>query len=103
MRGSRGRGRPKGPRWVAGTPSIDVFKPRGTPLSELESVHLSVNELEALRLVDLMELDQEGAATRMGVSRKTLWSDLKSGRRKVVDALTTGKMIVIESVHPRSL
>ena len=31
----------------------------------------------------------------MGTSRKTLWRDLKSGRRKIVDALINGKAIEI--------
>lgn len=52
-------------------------------------------ELEALRLVDLLGLSQEEAAANMGVSRKTLWRDLTSARRKLVEALINGWAIQI--------
>ncbi len=52
-------------------------------------------ELEAIRLVDLLGHDQESAAMFMGVSRKTLWRDLHDGRRKIADALVNGKRIII--------
>jgi Predicted DNA-binding proteins len=46
-------------------------------------VYLSFEELETLRLVDLEGMEQAQAAFCMGVSRKTLWNDLKSARKKV--------------------
>ena len=57
---------------------------------------LSFEELEALRLVDLDGLDQGEAAALMGISRRTLWTDLKDARRKVALALTNGWAIRIE-------
>jgi predicted DNA-binding protein (UPF0251 family) len=59
-------------------------------------VVLTFEELEALRLVDLDGLEQGEAAALMGVSRRTLWNDLKSARRKVALALTNGWAIRIE-------
>ncbi len=59
-------------------------------------VRLRVEEVETLRLVDLLNLTQEEAAAEMGVSRKTFWNDLKSARKKVAEALTQGKRIKIE-------
>lgn len=56
---------------------------------------LSVEEVEALRLVDLLALPHEQAAAMMGVSRKTLWRDLTSARRKLVEALINGWAIQI--------
>jgi predicted DNA-binding protein (UPF0251 family) len=41
-------------------------------------------------------MQQEEAAYTMGVSRKTLWNDLKSARRKVAEALVNGWAIRIE-------
>jgi len=76
-----------------------MFKPRGVPAKELEYVVLKVSEIEAMRLVDLEGLTQEEAAERIGISRKTLWMDLKRGRKKVVDALVNGKVIVIEEAN----
>jgi len=89
------RGRPKSPRRVECSPEVLYFKPRGVPLSELETVALAVEELEALRLVDLEGLLQEEAAFRMGISRRAFWDDLQSAREKVALALTTGKAIEI--------
>jgi hypothetical protein len=91
-----GRGRPRCLRNVSEVPEVDYFKPRGIPLSELETVNLTVEELEAIRLVDFMGLEHEEAAEKMNVSRKPLWTDLKSGRKKVADALINGKAIEIK-------
>ena len=90
------RGRPKCPRRVEQTPDITYFKPRGVPLSDLEVVSLTVEELEALRLVDIEGLRQEDAAVRVGVSRRAFWEDLKAARMKVALALSTGKAIEIK-------
>ena len=89
------RGRPKCPRRVEHTPEVIYFKPRGVPLCELEVVALAVEELEALRLVDIEGLTQEDAAYQMGISRRSFWEDLQSARKKVAVALTTGKAIEI--------
>jgi predicted DNA-binding protein (UPF0251 family) len=55
-----------------------------------------MEELEALRLVDLEDLTQEEAALQMGVSRKTLWNDLQRARKKTVNALVKGYSIRIQ-------
>lgn len=75
---------------------MNRFGPWGPPGRETRSITLSIEELEAIRLVDLEGLKQEEAAGEMGVSRRTLWNDLKSGRKKVATALTNGWVIVIE-------
>ncbi|MHC1756584.1 MAG: DUF134 domain-containing protein [Methanosarcina sp.] len=90
------RGRPKCPRRVEQTPDVTYFKPRGVPLSDLEVVSLTVEELEALRLVDIEGLRQEDAASRVGISRRAFWEDLKAARTKVALALSTGKAIEIK-------
>jgi len=92
----RQRGRPRCLRKVSEVPEVNYFKPRGIPLTELEVVCLKVEEIEALHLVDFMGLMQEEAAQKMGISRKTLWVDLKSARKKVADALINGKAIEIK-------
>jgi predicted DNA-binding protein (UPF0251 family) len=92
----RCRGRPKCPRRVEQTPEVTYFKPRGVPLPELEVVSLTIEELEALRLVDLENLQQEDAASKVGISRRAFWEDLKSARMKVAMALSEGKAIEIK-------
>lgn len=57
---------------------------------------MSLEELEALRLVDLLDLDQEEAAFYMGISRKALWNDLMNARKKVAACLVYGMGLKID-------
>jgi hypothetical protein len=82
-------------RRVSCLPKATYYKPREIPLCDLEIINLSIEELEAIRLCDLLQVDQNGAAEKMGVSRKTFWNDLQKARQKVVDALVNGKAIEI--------
>ena len=93
----RGRGRGRGPRWVEKIPSTTYFGPHGMASSPMAPVVLTYAEVEAIRLVDLEGLSQEEASARMGISRRTFWSDLRSARVKVATALVNGRPIRIES------
>lgn len=62
----------------------------------LEEVQISVDELEALRLKDLEDLEQEEAAQKMGVSRQTFQRILEAAHRKVAESLVRGKALSIE-------
>ena len=73
-----------------------AFKPTGMPMSEVERISLSRDELEALKLCDLDDLTQEEAGARMGVSRGTVQRILSVARKKVATALTQGRAIVFE-------
>lgn len=73
-----------------------AFKPTGMPMSEVERISLSRDELEALKLCDLDDLTQEEAGTRMGVSRGTVQRMLSVARKKVATALAQGRAIVFE-------
>ncbi|HUV39995.1 MAG TPA: DUF134 domain-containing protein [Planctomycetota bacterium] len=88
--------RPPIKRIVQGFPEVVYFKPRGVPLRVLEEVILGVDEVEALRLADFEGLSHEEAGERMGVSRQTVGRILELARRKVADALVTGKALRIE-------
>ncbi len=90
------RGRCRGPRWIEYLPEITDFRPYGIPHQDVETIILTPEELEVIRLVDLEGLQQTEAALRMGVSRKALWNDLKQARRKVAQALVSGRAIRIE-------
>jgi len=87
--------RPLKPRRVLFDPDVVYFKPRAVPLSLLEEVDLSMDELEALRLCDLKNLEQTEAAKKMKVSQSTLQRILTSARKKVALALIEGKAIKI--------
>ena len=91
--------RPRQCRYVATTPSVTYFKPRGIPMTALEEVCLGVEELEALRLADLEGLTGSEAACRMRVSRHTFGRTLAAARRTVALALVTGRALRIEGGH----
>jgi predicted DNA-binding protein (UPF0251 family) len=88
-------GRPPLERFVAALPRATLFKPAGIAARELEQIGLTVDEVEALRLVDLQGLSHEEAAARLGVSRQTVGRVLEAARRKVADALVNGKALLI--------
>lgn len=64
------------------------FMPEGCP--RIEALSLTLEELEAVRMVDLLDLDQEEAAFYMGISRKAFWNDLMNARKKIAAALVYG-------------
>ena len=94
--------RPPIERAVGGIPRITLFKPAGVPARELEQLQLTVDELEAIRLVDLEALSHEQAAEAMGISRQTVGRVLERGRAKVAEALVGGKAIPLRRSIPRS-
>lgn len=71
---------------------------RFIPEGELSTsnVELFLEELEALRLKDVAELDQTACSLKMGLSRTTFQRILNSARRKVALALLEGQSISIE-------
>ena len=88
------RGRRRGRRWISEVPAVRCFLPEGCPRTE--ALSLTLEELEAVRLVDLLDLDQEEAAFYMGISRKALWNDLMNARHKIAAALVYGMGLLIE-------
>ena len=88
------RGRRRGRRWISEVPSVRCFLPEGCPRTE--ALSLTLEELEAVRLVDLLDLDQEEAAFYMGITRKALWNDLMNARHKIAAALVYGMGLLIE-------
>jgi predicted DNA-binding protein (UPF0251 family) len=87
--------RPKKNRKIKCSPAAYYFKPRGIPLTELEEVILEPDELEAIRLADLMDLSQEEAAGKMKISRATFGRIIAKARQKVADSILNGKAIKI--------
>lgn len=87
--------RPQRPRRIPKDLSTTVFKPRGVPASELETLELTFDGLEALRLADLEGLYQEEAAQRMGISRPTFARIVAEARRTVARALLENKGLTV--------
>ena len=91
--------RPKKFRCTCCTVESDYFKPRGIPLSDLDEVHLNMDEVEALRLADYEGLYHEDAAKRMNISRATFGRIVGAAHRKIADAILHGKAVKIESTQ----
>jgi len=72
------------------------FKPQGIPMSLLEEVSLSREELEAIKLKDFDGLEQVEAAKKMETSQSTFQRILSSARKKVAEAVVNGKALRIE-------
>lgn len=88
--------RPVKPRWVEFSPGVTYFKPAGIRMRDLDEVRLGLDEVEALRLKDLVGLEQEECAERMGVAQSTFQRILTAARNKVAVALIEGKALRVE-------
>lgn len=88
--------RPPCRKQIAGEPRCCTFSPKAVPGPELEEIIVTLDELESIRLVDLLGLYQEEASARMNVSRPTLGRILEKAHRKVADALYHGKILRIQ-------
>ena len=86
-------GRPRKFRKIRFRPRSNYFKPQGIPMRALEEVVLRQDEMEAIRLCDLEELDMIGAAEKMQVSKSTIHRLLESAHKKIADGLISGKAI----------
>ena len=61
-----------------------------------EAVELTVEEYEALRLMDYLGLNQEEAAAQMGVARTTVQAVYNQARRKLAQMLVGGRRLEIQ-------
>jgi len=82
-------------RRIDGPPRMEGYKPFGVPMRELESVVMSIEEYEALRLADYENLTQEEAAKKMNISRPTFTRLYDKARKNVAKAFVEGKAIII--------
>lgn len=84
-------------RRVSCFPKATYYKPREIPLCCLEITNLSIEELEAIRLCDLLQIEQSEAADRMGVSRKLSGTTSKmQDRRWLMLSLTEKRLRFLE-------
>lgn len=88
--------RPPKCRFIERLPHVTYFKPRGVPMTELEEAVLSLEGLEALRLVDIEGLDQDKASEKMNVSRQTFGRILAAARQTLARAVVLGQALRIE-------
>jgi uncharacterized protein len=89
--------RPLRLRRLAVAPPVQFFSPyvEGNHTVPSDTVVLTLDEFEAIRLADLECHSQEHAARKMDVSRATFGRIIESGRSKVAQALVHGCCIEI--------
>ena len=73
-------------------PAVSEFSPQE---NASETVQMTLDEYETIRLLDLEGLQQEQAAAQMGVARTTVQLIYNNARRKLADCLVNGKRLVI--------
>lgn len=88
-------GRPRLARLVRFNPRVSYFKPQGIPLRGLDMVELTEEEVEALRLKNIKDLDQIECAKLMKTSQSTFQRILASAYKKISQAIIDGKAIRI--------
>ncbi|MFH1427877.1 MAG: DUF134 domain-containing protein [Patescibacteria group bacterium] len=71
------------------------YKPQGVPMRNLDIVEITAEEVEALRLKNIEELDQNECAKKMKTSQSTFQRILASAYKKISQAIIKGKAIRI--------
>lgn len=85
--------RPKRCRRVCTEPQFVCFSPDG--VRQPESVVLSVDEYEVIRLVDYEKKSHEQCAVAMDISRTTVTEIYEKARYKIAECLVQGKQLSI--------
>lgn len=90
--------RPKKCRRIGFVPEHKKYGPLGNNNTE-EEIILHLDEAEAIRLKDIVKLDQSEAAVEMGVSRQTFQNILEAARNKVARSVLYGSDLIIQGGH----
>lgn len=85
--------RPVRCRRICFEPKYDSFAPRGK--ASTAQVLLTVDEFEAVRLVDFEKRTHEQCARQMGISRTTVTEMYERARTKIADCIVNGKTLCI--------
>lgn len=88
--------RPIKRRNVCSLPESNRFGPLGLPSSSEPSVIMTVDEFEAIRLIDLEGFTQEESAEQMNIARTTVQAIYSEARRKLAESLIEAKVLLIE-------
>jgi len=88
--------RPKKIRWVKCSAAQRIFKPQAKSSSSKQVIVLSLDEFEAVRLLDHEHLSQIQVAKQMRVHRSTVSRIISSARAKIAQALVDINTLKIE-------
>lgn len=81
---------------ISNPPVMKGFKPFGLPACKIETIHLSYEEYESLRLVNYSMLDHEQASMQMEISRPTFTRIYNKALKQITKAFVEGKVIQID-------
>ena len=96
--------RPEKERIVHKPPLFSEFKPIGVSGNLLDKILLTLDEYEAIRLADYMNLSHLEAAEEMEISRSTFTRLIEKARKKISSFFIEGKLLIIEggNIHFRN-
>lgn len=91
--------RPRKTRRVCSLPNVNKFGPINPINTNEDCIIMTVEQFEAIRLIDLEGLTQQESSELMGVGRSTLQRIYEVAREKLADALVNGKTLKIQGGH----
>lgn len=89
---------PRPMKWrnVCSLPKISTFGPIDLKIGDNNTVNMTIDEYEAIRLIDLEGFNQEKCAQHMKVARTTVQGIYNSARKKIAEAIIEGKLLFID-------
>ncbi|HPX70511.1 MAG TPA: DUF134 domain-containing protein [Bacillota bacterium] len=88
--------RPVRRRRVCCLPENSRFGPLDSPADPEKRINMTVDEYEAIRLIDLEGFTQEECAGQMNIARSTVQGIYIEARKKLAESLVNGKLLLIE-------
>jgi len=88
--------RPRKWKKVCCLPESNLYGPLNGSNIENEMIIMTVEEYEAIRLIDLEELTQEECAEKMQVARATVQNIYKDARSKIAESFVNGNILKID-------
>ena len=88
--------RPRKWRTVCELPESNKFGPLSTRANHQHFLIMTIDEYEAIRLIDLEGLNQEECAQQMNIARTTVQGVYTEARKKLAESLVKGKVLRIE-------
>ncbi|HOA91772.1 MAG: DUF134 domain-containing protein [Bacillota bacterium] len=88
--------RPMKWRKVCCLPERSKFGPLDSEPAPPEPIVMTIDEYEAVRLIDFEDFTQEECAEQMGVARSTVQGIYAQARKKIAEALVNGRVLLIE-------
>ncbi len=87
--------RPRKWRKVCSLPESNEFGPLAPRIHQEYLLMMTIDEYEAIRLIDLQGFTQEECAEQMRIARTTVQRIYNDARKKLADSLVNGKVLKI--------